>query len=160
MNKAFLLLGGNIGDREKNFETAKDLLGKNGGSITRQSSLYETEAWGKNDQPAFLNQAVEIETELDAKELMEQIFKIEKSMGRERKEKYGPRLIDIDILLFNQEQRDDVFLTIPHPQMQNRRFVLVPLVEIAPRLLHPILKKTIGQLLKDCPDNLEVKKYH
>jgi 2-amino-4-hydroxy-6-hydroxymethyldihydropteridine diphosphokinase len=160
MNKAFLLLGGNIGDREKNFETARNLIKKTCGSITRQSSLYETEAWGKNDQPAFLNQAIEIETALEAKELMEQILKIEKSMGRERKEKYGPRLIDLDILLFNQEQRDDIFLTIPHPQMQNRRFALVPLAEIAPGLQHPVLKKTIGELLKECPDKLEVKKYH
>jgi 2-amino-4-hydroxy-6-hydroxymethyldihydropteridine diphosphokinase len=121
--------------------------------------LYETAAWGKTDQPSFLNQALEIETELDAVQLMKQILEIEKFMGRERKEKYGPRVIDIDILLFNNEQYDLPFLEIPHPQMQNRRFALTPLAEIANDLQHPVLKKSIGQLLRECPDKLEVKKY-
>ena len=106
MNVAFLLIGGNMGNREKNFETAKSLIQHYCGKITKTSSLYQTAAWGKTDQPAFLNQALEIETKLGAEELMLQIIDIEKMMGRERAEKYGPRIIDIDILLFNDEQHD------------------------------------------------------
>jgi 2-amino-4-hydroxy-6-hydroxymethyldihydropteridine diphosphokinase len=138
----------------------KKLISQYCGPIIKSSLLYETAAWGKTDQPPFLNQALEIETELNAKQLMRRILKIEKMMGRERNEKYGPRTIDIDILLFNEEQYDYPFLKIPHPEMQNRRFALIPLAEIAAGLQHPVLKKTISQLLKECPDKLEVKKYH
>jgi 2-amino-4-hydroxy-6-hydroxymethyldihydropteridine diphosphokinase len=159
MNVAFLLIGGNIGNREQNFETAKSLLEQYCGKVIRSSSLYQTAAWGKTDQPAFLNQALQIETSLAAEELMQQIVAIEKMMGRERNEKYGPRIIDIDILLFNDEQYDSPLLTIPHPQMQNRLFALTPLAEIAPSLQHPVFKKSISQLLKETPDTLEVKKY-
>ena len=90
---------------------------------------------------------------------MQQILAIEKMMGRERKEKYGPRIIDIDVLLFNDEQHDSPFLRIPHPEMQNRLFALIPLAEIAPNLQHPVFKKSISQLLRETPDKLEVKKY-
>ncbi len=159
MNKAFLLIGGNLGNREENFETAKKLISQYCGPITKSSLLYETAPWGKTDQPSFLNQALETETGLNAKQLMKKILKIEKMMGRERKEKYGPRIIDIDILLFNQDQYDYSFLKIPHPEMQNRRFALVPLADIAPDFQHPVLKKSISQLLKECPDKSEVKKY-
>src|SRR5258708_37086154 len=119
MNKAFLLIGGNLGKRKENFEMAKKLISQYCGSIIKSSLLYETAAWGKTDKPSFLNQALEIETKLNAKQLMRRILKVEKMMGRERKEKYGPRIIDIDILLFNQEQHDYPFLRIPHPEMQN-----------------------------------------
>jgi 2-amino-4-hydroxy-6-hydroxymethyldihydropteridine diphosphokinase len=159
MNVAFLLIGGNIDNREQNFETAKSLLEQYCGKVIKSSSLYQTAAWGKTDQPAFLNQALQIETSLAAEELMQQIVAIEKMMGRERNEKYGPRIIDIDILLFNDEQYDSPLLTIPHPQMQNRLFALTPLAEIAPSLQHPVFKKSISQLLKETPDTLEVKKY-
>jgi 2-amino-4-hydroxy-6-hydroxymethyldihydropteridine diphosphokinase len=158
MNTAFLLIGGNLGNREKNFETAKALIEQHCGVILNSSSLYETAAWGKTDQPSFLNQALEIETKLNAKRLMKRILKLEKMMGRERKEKYGPRIIDIDILLFNEEQYDYPFLKIPQPEMQNRRFALTPLDEIAPDLRHPVFKKSISQLLKECPDQSGVKK--
>ena len=113
--------------------------------IIQLSSLYETAAWGKTDQPSFLNQAMEIETELSAEQLIKQLLKIEKMMGRERKEKYGPRIIDIDILLFNEEQYDLPFLKIPHPEMQNRRFALIPLAEIAANIRHPVFGKSISQ---------------
>jgi len=159
MNKAFLLIGANVGNREKNLDTAKKLIEQHCGVIRNSSSIYETAAWGKTDQPSFLNQVLEIETELNAKQLMRSILKLEGLMGRERKEKYGPRIIDIDILLFNDEQYDYSFLKIPHPEIQNRRFALIPLAEIAPDLRHPVLKKSILQLLKVCRDELSVKKY-
>lgn len=159
MNVAFLLIGGNMGNREENLQTAKSLIRQYCGKIIKSSSLYQTAAWGKTDQPAFLNQALQTETRLTAEELMRQILAIEKMMGRERKEKYGPRIIDIDILLFNDEQHDSPFLKIPHPEMQNRLFALIPLAEIAPTIRHPVFKKSISQLLKETPDKLEVKNY-
>ena len=159
MNKAYLLIGGNLGNREKNFTIAKEYVDQYCGRIRRSSSLYETAAWGKTDQPPFLNQVLEIDTQMDAEHLMQQVLEIEKLMGRERNEKYGPRMIDIDILLFNNEHYDLPFLKIPHPEMQNRRFALTPLAEIAGNLQHPVFKKTISQLLNECPDKLEVRKY-
>src|SRR5689334_2767188 len=103
MNNAFILTGSNLGDREANLETAREWIEAECGRIVKASSLFETEAWGKADQPAFLNQALQIETNLKAQQLMRAILKIEKNMGRVRKEKYGPRIIDIDIQLFNNE---------------------------------------------------------
>ncbi|HEX6849356.1 MAG TPA: 2-amino-4-hydroxy-6-hydroxymethyldihydropteridine diphosphokinase [Chitinophagaceae bacterium] len=158
MSTAHLLIGGNLGDRKENFLSAISLIREQCGSLTKSSSIYETEAWGKTDQPSFLNQALEISTSLNARQLMRKILKIEKEMGRVRKEKLGPRLIDIDILLFENEIHDLRFLKIPHPEMQNRRFVLVPLAEIDPSLQHPVMKKTIAELLEECPDNLAVRK--
>jgi len=158
MSTAHLLIGGNLGDRKENLSTANSLINEQCGSLIRSSSIYETEAWGKTDQPSFLNQALEISTTLNARQLIRRILKIEKEMGRIRKEKLGPRIIDIDILLFENEIHDLRFLKIPHPEMQNRRFVLVPLAEIDATLQHPVLKKTIAELLEECPDNLEVRK--
>lgn len=159
MNKAYLLTGTNLGERLKNITTAARLIGEQCGIINKKSSVYETAAWGKTDQPAFLNQALELSTSLNAKQLIRRILKIEKTMGRIRKEKYGPRIIDIDILFFNDEQHHLSFLKVPHPEIQNRRFALLPLAEIAPDLVHPVLHKTISTLLKNCPDLLAVKKY-
>ncbi|HEX3168377.1 MAG TPA: 2-amino-4-hydroxy-6-hydroxymethyldihydropteridine diphosphokinase [Chitinophagaceae bacterium] len=158
MSIAHLLIGGNLGDREENLLKAIALINEQCGPLIRASSVYETEAWGKTDQPSFLNQALEISTSLNARQLMRKILKIEKEMGRIRQEKLGPRIIDIDILLFGNEIHDLRFLKIPHPEMQNRRFVLVPLAEINSSLLHPVLKKTIAELLEECPDNLQVSK--
>jgi len=158
MSTAHLLIGGNLGDRKENLLTAISLINEQCGTLTRSSSVYETEAWGKTDQPLFLNQALEISTSLNARQLMRKILKIEKEMGRVRKEKLGPRIIDIDILLYENEIHDLRFLKIPHPEMHNRRFVLVPLAEIDPTLQHPVLKKSIAELIEECPDNLEVTK--
>jgi len=159
MNTAYLLTGGNLGERVHNLATARALVATQTGNIIAASSLYETAAWGNTDQPAFLNQAIMIETPLNARQLIRRILKIEKKMGRVREEKYGPRLIDIDILLFNNEKHNYQFLKLPHPEMQNRRFALLPLAEIAPEIIHPVLKKTITELLQECKDDLEVKKY-
>jgi len=160
MSTAHLLIGGNLGDRKENLLTAISLINEQCGSLTRSSSVYETEAWGNTDQPSFLNQALEISTSLNARQLMRKILKIEKEMGRVREEKLGPRIIDVDILLFENEIHDLRFLKIPHPELQNRRFVLVPLAEIDPTLQHPVFKKTIAELLEECPDLLNVKKYN
>ena len=158
MRTAYLLIGGNLGNRKENLSNAISLINEQCGSLTRSSSIYETEAWGITDQPSFLNQALEISTSLSARQLMRKVLNIEEEMGRVRKEKLGPRIIDIDILLFENEIHDLRFLKIPHPEMQNRRFVLVPLAEINSSLQHPVLKKTIAELLEECPDNLEVTK--
>ncbi|MBI5856656.1 MAG: 2-amino-4-hydroxy-6-hydroxymethyldihydropteridine diphosphokinase [Sphingobacteriales bacterium] len=159
MNIAYLLTGGNIGNRLANLNKAKELISLHCGVVLKTSSVYETAAWGKEDQPSFLNQALEIETPLTARQLVRRILKVEKTMGRIRKEKYGPRIIDIDILLFNDEVHNYPLLKLPHPEMQNRRFALLPLAEIAPDMVHPVFHKTISQLLKECKDNLQVKKY-
>ena len=158
MNKAYLLTGGNLGDRQQNLAIAMDHINEQCGSIITASSLYKTAAWGNTDQPAFLNQALEISTFLNARQLIRRLLKIEKQMGRIRKEKYGPRLIDIDILLFNNEKHNYQFLKLPHPEMQNRRFDLLPLAEIAPATLHPVLNKTITELLNECTDELQVSR--
>ena len=159
MNRAFLLTGGNLGNRSANLAIARDLINRQCGSIITASSLYETAAWGKTDQPAFLNQALEVYTSLNARQLIRKILKAEKEMGRVREEKYGPRLIDIDILLFNNERHNYDLLRLPHPEMQNRRFALLPLAEIAADVIHPVLNRSITELLAECPDKLEVKKY-
>lgn len=148
-----------MGDRQANLAQAYECI-EQCGYITNASPLYETAAWGKNDQPAFLNQALEIQTGLTPRQLLKKILSIEKQIGRVRKEKYGPRIIDIDILLFNDEIHNYPSLTIPHPELQNRRFVLVPLVEVAPGIIHPVFKKTIAELLTICPDTLEVSRFN
>lgn len=158
MNTAYLLTGGNMGNREENLALAKHLLNEQCGRITAASSLYETAAWGNTDQPSFLNQALQLETTLTARQLIRRILKLEKQMGRVREEKYGPRIIDIDILLFNDEKHNYPLLKVPHPELPNRRFALLPLAEIAPDIVHPVLKKTIGELLELCGDFLPVKK--
>lgn len=158
MNSAYLLIGGNLGNRVSNLAEARKLINEYCGEIISYSSLYETAAWGNMDQPSFLNQALHIATSLNARQLMRKILKVEKMMGRVREVKLGPRIIDIDILFYEKEIHDLRFLKIPHPEIQNRRFVLVPMSEINPGFEHPVLNKTIQQLLEECTDKLEVKK--
>ncbi len=159
MNIVFLLIGGNIPDRMYYLHNAATLIGINIGRIVEYSPVYETAAWGNTQQPSFLNQALKVETTLSPPEVLEKALLIEKTLGRERTEKYGARTIDIDILLFNENIVELPDLQIPHPQMAVRRFVLAPLDSIAPDYHHPITGKTIHQLLEECPDPLEVKKY-
>jgi 2-amino-4-hydroxy-6-hydroxymethyldihydropteridine diphosphokinase len=156
MNKAYLLIGGNLGNTMNVFQQVFLQLDKQVGTIVKKSSVYVTAPWGNPEQQDFLNQAILILTPLDAKQLMQLLLKIEESLGRQRIEKYGPRIIDIDILFFNDEIINDPGLIIPHPQLQNRRFALIPLAEIAPNLYHPILNKTIADLIAECSDDLEV----
>jgi 2-amino-4-hydroxy-6-hydroxymethyldihydropteridine diphosphokinase len=158
MNKAYLLIGGNIGTRLNNLAWAEELLEANTGRITERSGAYETAAWGNTNQPAFLNKAFLLQTDLSAEELLRKIMIIEREMGRVRTRKYSPRIIDIDILFYNQEIINLPQLIVPHPEIQNRRFVLVPLNEIAPDFIHPVLNKSIRQLLAECPDKLGVKR--
>jgi 2-amino-4-hydroxy-6-hydroxymethyldihydropteridine diphosphokinase len=154
---SYVLLGSNLGDRQQNFEQARKLISSQAGNITRQSAVYQTLAWGNTDQPAYLNQVLEIQTELSPQMLLQKINEIEKEMGRERRVRWESRLIDIDILYFNSLVIETESLTIPHPQIAFRRFTLVPLAEIAPDYLHPVLQQTNLQLLQNCPDTLEVR---
>lgn len=158
MNTAYLLTGGNMGNKKETLLQARCLLEEHCGRVIRCSAFYETAAWGNTNQPGFLNQALELNTPLNARQLVRKILKLEKMMGRIRNEKMGPRNIDIDILLFNHEVHTTRFLIVPHPQLPFRRFALTPLAEIAPLLVHPLLHKTVAQLLEECTDRLEVKK--
>ena len=158
MNIAYLLIGGNEGDRSAYLRETTRQIGSRGSRIIQQSSVYETEAWGKTDQAAFLNQALIVETPLEAPALMQRLLAIEEQMGRIRTERYGSRTIDIDILFFNEDIIRLPSLIIPHPEVANRRFALEPVNEIAPDYVHPVLQKTIHELLTLCPDKLEVKK--
>jgi len=147
-----------MGDSKKQLIKAISMIEKKIGKIIRQSGLYQTAAWGKTDQPDFLNQVIVADTKLTAAQTMETILSIETAMGRIRTEKNAPRIIDIDILFFNKEIIHQKDLSIPHPAIHLRRFVLVPLNELAPDFIHPVLKKTNHQLLMKCPDELNVKK--
>lgn len=158
MHIAYLLLGSNLGDRKKYLADALILIGLRLGIIRADSALYETASWGTHDQPDFINQVLALETELSPQDLLEGILKIEQELGRERKERWGSRTIDIDILLFGNEIIDDPSLKVPHPFLHERRFSLTPLCELEPYLVHPSLKRPIKELLDDLSDNLFVKK--
>lgn len=157
MNNVYLLIGGNVGDRLDNLQQAVMTIDRTCGRVVRQSAIYETAAWGKTDQQSFLNQALLVETGLTAFQLLERVLEAETLLGRVRKERYGPRIIDIDILFFNDDMISAPELTIPHPEIQNRRFALTPMAAIAPDYLHPVLGKTIRTLLEECKDDLAVR---
>jgi 2-amino-4-hydroxy-6-hydroxymethyldihydropteridine diphosphokinase len=160
MNNVYLLIGGNLDDRVKNLSNSIDWIEKEVGPILKKSSIYETAAWGVTEQPSFLNQVLFVSTKLSAEDVLKTILSIEEKMGRKRVEKMGPRTIDIDILFYNDEIISFPNLSVPHPHIANRRFVLEPLAEIAPALVHPVLQKKTIELLKDCPDTLEVNIFH
>ncbi len=156
MHKAFLLLGTNLGDRKRNLTIARNNIELSVGVIVQASATYETAAWGKTDQADFLNQAVAVETSMDPLPLLREILNIEKEMGRQRDVKWGERIIDIDILLYDDVVLDVQGLTVPHPQLPNRRFALTPLAEIAGEFVHPQHQLTINDLLDRCTDTLGV----
>lgn len=147
-----------MGDRDSNLALAQRYLSENSVEILSSSSIYESEAWGKQDQQSFLNQAVIVKSKLAPKELLHTLLAIEKKIGRVRKEKWGERIIDIDILFIEDQVINEPELVVPHPYIQERRFALLPLVELASNELHPVDQKSMDSLLDACEDELAVKK--
>lgn len=158
MNNVFLIIGSNLGDKAENLKRAIRLIEQSAGIVKRFSAVYETEPWGVEKQPAYYNQVLELISEYNAVELMIHLLDIEKMMGRIRINKYDARNIDIDILFFNDEVYHSETITIPHPRLHLRRFVLEPLAEIAPELVHPVFNKNIYMLLNECEDSGLIKK--
>lgn len=158
MSTAYLLIGGNLGNRSANLQKAVFIIEQTCGKIVQSSAIYETSAWGLTQQPAFYNQALALSTQLSPHGLMQALLEIELQMGRTREIKMGPRVIDLDILLIDQLVQNTDLLQLPHPSLALRRFALLPLAEIAPNLIHPILQKSIQTLLEICPDQLDVQK--
>jgi 2-amino-4-hydroxy-6-hydroxymethyldihydropteridine diphosphokinase len=159
MTKTYLLLGSNMGNREAFLSKALTEIDATIGKISKKSKIYQTEPWGEKEQEDFLNIAVEVETKLKPKKILEKIHEIEKLLDREETYKWGPREIDIDILLYGEEMISEVDLTIPHPFIHERKFTLIPLAEIAPELYHPIMGANIMDLLLECEDQSEVLEF-
>lgn len=157
-HRAYILLGSNQGQREMYLQQARTAIAHQCGTVLNTSSVYETAAWGKTDQASFLNQVILVATRLAPEELMQTLLRIEEELGRKRMEKMGPRTIDLDILFYDQLVCHTPGLTLPHPLLQERRFVLTPLAEIAPAKMHPVYRKTVRTLLRQCTDSLEVNK--
>ena len=159
MNKAYLCLGGNLGNCIETFTKAMVLLEDKGLEISQRSSDYISEAWGMENAPDFYNRVLAVTTKLSSDELMELLLNTEELLGRKRTGggTYESRPIDMDILLFNDEIISTPFLEVPHPRLHLRKFVLLPLQEIAPQLMHPVLKRTTTQLLEVCPDKSNIK---
>jgi 2-amino-4-hydroxy-6-hydroxymethyldihydropteridine diphosphokinase len=156
--KVYLLTGSNFGNSKALLNQAKLSVIQHIGAVTAASSLYQTAPWGNTNQQHFLNQVLEVSTNLASKEVLTTILNIEQQMGRTREEKWAPRTIDIDILFFNNNIIDEHDLKIPHPLLHQRRFTLVPLAEIAPNYIHPLLHQTVTNLLQHCSDNSVVEK--
>lgn len=157
MPKVYLLLGGNLGDRLAYLQQASASINTHVGQVVRQSKVYQTAAWGKTDQPNFLNQVLEVQTELRPELVLQRVNSIEQELGRKRLEHWGARVIDIDILFYDDLVMQTQRLSIPHPQLHLRRFTLLPLFELAPDLEHPLLQQSIKLLLEQCPDALDVQ---
>ncbi|WP_207422700.1 2-amino-4-hydroxy-6-hydroxymethyldihydropteridine diphosphokinase [Desertivirga brevis] len=158
MQEVYLLLGSNIGDREQFLHQATLLLTQEIGAITKKSSLYETAPWGLEEQPEYLNQVLVLVTKLQAREVLKAALDIEKILGRERIERWGSRVIDIDILFYSDEVIDEADLKVPHPYFHLRRFAVEPMLEVQPDFIHPVLKKSIKSLALELSDQLYVQK--
>ena len=157
--EVYLLLGSNVGDRDSNLSRAIERISQSAGELLKVSRIYQTAAWGKIDQASFLNQAVYINTAHAPLELLTQLKNIEKEVGRVSTEKWGPRVIDIDILFYGSEIIQDPELQVPHPYLPVRRFALLPLAEIAGDFVHPVLRRSVNALLTECPDGSNVRLY-
>jgi 2-amino-4-hydroxy-6-hydroxymethyldihydropteridine diphosphokinase len=159
MNKVYLGLGTNLGDRKKNLRDAVEQIAEHIGRVLKTSSVYETAPWGFDAENDFLNMVAEVDTLLSPSELLNKIFEIESKLGRERtQDRYSSRVIDIDIILYDDLIVDQKGLKIPHRLMHERRFVLAPLCEIAPDLIHPMLKKSMSVLVEECRDRTKINK--
>ncbi len=160
MNRVFLSLGSNRGNRQEYLQTAVSALEKKAGKVLKASHIYETEPWKMNDGTNFLNQVILLETSLDTQQIMDLIIETETSLGRIRSTSgYEPRTMDIDILFFNEKAITSPSVTVPHPLISERRFILEPLCELAPNYIHPLLKKSLKQLLADCPDKHTIARF-
>jgi len=157
MIDVFLLLGSNLGDRHLFLKQADEAIGREVGNIVKRSSVYQTQPWGKTDEPDYLNQVLLVKTDLLPRDVLQRILTIEQTMGRRRVEKWGSRTIDIDILFYGDSIVNEYDLVIPHPHLHQRKFVLEPLAEIAPAFIHPVLNESILQL-NNFEDTLIVKK--
>ena len=158
MEIAYLLLGSNLGNSKQYISDAVNLISTQVGELTNLSSLYQTASWGKTDQPDFINQVICVKTKLNPEQLLENILVIEESLGRKRTEKWGSRTIDIDLLFYGDQIIRQENLVVPHPFLHQRRFTLMPLKELKPDLVHPVLHQTIQELFNLLDDNLSVKK--
>ncbi|MEJ8818820.1 2-amino-4-hydroxy-6-hydroxymethyldihydropteridine diphosphokinase [Lacibacter sp. H407] len=159
LHHVFILLGSNQGQRKQFLQKAMQQIQLYCGSIVNESSIYETAAWGNTKQASFLNKVISIRTKLPPDDLMKKLLEIELNLGRVRIEKYGPRTIDLDILFYDALIYHSAIVTLPHPAIQDRKFVLIPLAELSPGKIHPVYKKTINTLLKECADQLAVIKH-
>lgn len=157
-DRIFLLLGSNQGHPPDRLAEAAERIGSEAGEILARSSLYRSAAWGLEQQPDFCNQVLELRSELPPALLLETLLGIERAMGRIRSLKWGPRVIDIDLLFYGQQVIDSATLHLPHPGIPERKFTLLPLSEIAPDWIHPVSHKSIATLLEECPDPLRVEK--
>ncbi len=158
MIDVFLLLGSNLGDRQLFLQKAIDHIEAEIAPVTKQSAIYETQSWGKSDEPNYINQVIQLKTDLTPQTVLRKVLHIESVLGRKREEKWGSRTIDIDILFYGSDVICEAGLNIPHPQLHNRMFTLAPLSEIAPDFIHPILNKNVFELKNKLKDNLIVKK--
>ena len=158
-NMVVLSLGGNIGDVKQTFINSINLLKEEVGEIDLVSSIYKTKAWGVEDQPDFLNQVLVLNSDLNPQEVLKRCMNIELKLGRVRKQKWYERIIDIDILFYNDKIIESSNLTIPHPYVHKRNFVLFPLVDLIPTFKHPLLKDSMEELKNNCDDKLQAIKY-
>lgn len=156
MNDLLLGLGSNQGNRSANLAMAHRLLSRTVGLVHKESQLYESAPWGGIEQPAYYNQVLWVKTMLPLEAAFRQCQILEQKMGRQRSQKWGPRIIDVDLLYYNDVQLETPELVVPHPQLQDRRFVLLPLCDVAPHYEHPVLKRSSKELLSVCSDALSV----